>query len=306
MKRLILGGAFQGKLEWFRQLGFQETEITEKSAAVYKLNTKIEELLRQGKDPQKWVEEAILSKESYTVVCDEVGAGIVPADKLMREYREAVGRACCRIASQADLVERVYAGVATVIRDCVQITLIRHGKTAGNLRGAYIGRTDESLVEKQLPDGVRYPKGDKIFVTGLKRTRETAELIYGDRDLTVIPEMNECDFGEYEGKNFQELQHCPPYIRWMESGGTIGFPSGEDRKTFSDRCCRGFLAAAKNLHAGEHGVFVCHGGSIMAILERFALEKKGFYDWQVKNLQGFTFRFDRINGVADKIERLEA
>ena len=26
-----------------------------------------------------------------------------------------------------------------------EIILIRHGKTAGNLRGAYIGRTDESL-----------------------------------------------------------------------------------------------------------------------------------------------------------------
>lgn len=304
MKRLLIGGAFQGKLKRFRELGFEKTTITERDAAVYKLNEAIEKLLREGSDPEQWVEENILCKESFLVACDEVGCGIVPMDRFQREYREAVGRACCRIARKADVVERVYASLPMVIRDSVTITLIRHARTAGNLRGAYIGSTDEPLAEWDLPQGVVYPQGDRIFVTGLRRTRETAALLYGEREFVAIPKMNECGFGAYEGKNFQELQHCREYQEWMESGGTIGFPGGEDRKTFSDRCCSGFIEAARGLPSGSHGVFVCHGGSIMAVLERFSLEKRDFYGWQVKNLRGFTFRFDRVTAAASDIEHL--
>ncbi|MBS5084331.1 MAG: histidine phosphatase family protein, partial [Clostridiales bacterium] len=32
---------------------------------------------------------------------------------------------------------------------------------------------------------------------------------------------------------------------------------------------------------------VVHGGTIMSIMEAFAVPKKAFYDWQVKNARGF-------------------
>ena len=57
---------------------------------------------------------ALLKKEA--VVCDEVGCGVVPADKRDREAREATGRLCVELAREAEKVVRVVAGIPTVIK----------------------------------------------------------------------------------------------------------------------------------------------------------------------------------------------
>ena len=37
-------------------------------------------------------------------------------DGFEREYREAVGRLCCRIAAHAQVVERLYCGIPMVLK----------------------------------------------------------------------------------------------------------------------------------------------------------------------------------------------
>ena len=51
-----------------------------------------------------------------TIVCNEVGGGVVPMDAQERAWRECTGRLCCDIAAQADRVYRVYCGIATCIK----------------------------------------------------------------------------------------------------------------------------------------------------------------------------------------------
>ena len=62
-----------------------------------------------------------------------------------------------------------------------EILLIRHGKTAGNLEGRYIGsRTDESLCEEGIL-GLKekeYPPASRIYASPMRRCVETAG-IYG-------------------------------------------------------------------------------------------------------------------------------
>ena len=57
----------------------------------------------------------------------------------------------------------------------------------------------------------------------------------------------------------------------------------------TDRCLKGFAHQLKL--AEQDGcccvLFVVHGGSIMAILERYALPQRPFYDFQVENGQGW-------------------
>ena len=57
----------------------------------------------------------------------------------------------------------------------------------------------------------------------------------------------------------------------------------------TDRCLKGFAHQLKQ--AEQDGcrcvLFVVHGGSIMAILERYALPQRPFYDFQVENGQGW-------------------
>ena len=51
-----------------------------------------------------------------TIVCDEVGSGVVPMEKTDRLWRERVGRTCCDLAEKADTVVRVFCGIGQVIK----------------------------------------------------------------------------------------------------------------------------------------------------------------------------------------------
>jgi adenosyl cobinamide kinase/adenosyl cobinamide phosphate guanylyltransferase len=58
--------------------------------------------------------DSLLAKE--VVICNEVGAGIIPASRVERESREATGRLCCQLAQHADRVVRLTAGIPIVIK----------------------------------------------------------------------------------------------------------------------------------------------------------------------------------------------
>ena len=120
--------------------------------------------------------------------------------------------------------------------------LLRHSFTEGNLKKRYVGVTDEPLCL----DGTRflkehfYPDAEHIFVSPLRRCVQTARLIYPDRAFHIIEELAECDFGDFENKNFQELSDNPDYQKWIDSGAALPFPNGESREAFRWRTLRGF------------------------------------------------------------------
>lgn len=163
------------------------------------------------------------------------------------------------------------------------ICLIRHAKTRGNFEKRYIGRTDESICEKASLSRP-YPAADIVVTSGMKRTDETAEAIYGRIEKITDKRLAESDFGDFEGKTYDELKGEPEYIKWIESGGTDPFPHGESRGDFSERCNDAFLEYAEK-YAGKNIAFVVHGGTIMAVAER--LFGGDFYDYQVENGGGY-------------------
>ena len=50
------------------------------------------------------------------IVTDEVGYGIVPMDAKDREWREACGRVCTKLAAHAAQVVRVCCGIGTQLK----------------------------------------------------------------------------------------------------------------------------------------------------------------------------------------------
>ena len=93
----------------------------------------------------------------------------------------------------------------------MEIVLIRHGATAGNIEKRYIGTTDEPLCDTgmvQIQEYMRagcYPQVQALYVSPLKRCRQTAEFIYHDTKQIIVQDFRECDFGKFEGKNYKEL-----------------------------------------------------------------------------------------------------
>lgn len=163
------------------------------------------------------------------------------------------------------------------------ICLIRHAKTRGNTERRYIGRTDEAICETESLNR-SYPRADIVVTSALKRAVMTAEVIYPNIGTIKDARLNECDFGAFEGRNFDELKDVPQYIKWLESGGTIPFPDGESRSRFSERCAAAFFEYTERLR-GKNIAFVVHGGTVMAVMER--LFGGGFYDYQAENGGGF-------------------
>lgn len=165
----------------------------------------------------------------------------------------------------------------------MKILLIRHGKTQGNMEKRYIGRTDEPLCQSGIDElrlvGNR-PYADMVISSPMKRCLQTAEILFGRTDI-VVPELAECDFGNFENKTYEQLKNDTDYLNWLDCGGKIPFPNGEDPFAFRRRCCDAFNLAVLANRNKNTLAFVVHGGVIMALLEKFADIE--FYSIQPKN-----------------------
>lgn len=204
----------------------------------------------------------------------------------------------------------------------VKITWIRHGMTQANEEHRYLGKTDEPLSEK----GIRFLQEKKkksffnapefLYASPMKRCVQTAEILFR-RKPVLIPEWKEMDFGQFEGKNYEELKDNPDYQKWIDSNGTLPFPGGEPREQFIRRSMEGFdwmmsdilIKSEKNTRI-QNGtetqdlknnceteipvVAVVHGGTIMAVLS--SLTGGEYFDFQVKNGEGYETVLEWIQG----------
>lgn len=74
----------------------------------------VKDLLREGMEESE-VQSTILSWVSThpntILICDELGNGIVPLEKIERIWREQTGRLMIELAKQAERVERILCGL---------------------------------------------------------------------------------------------------------------------------------------------------------------------------------------------------
>lgn len=166
----------------------------------------------------------------------------------------------------------------------MKIVFIRHGATAGNLEGRYVGRTDEGLSGGGRAEISRLvaPVVERVSVSPMRRCLETAVCLYPGANPIIVPDFRECDFGDFEYKSYAELNGNAEYQAWIDSGGALPFPGGESREAFSARCVRAFGALVRGA-SFESLAIIAHGGTIMAIFESYVDAKRDYFDWRIKN-----------------------
>lgn len=172
-----------------------------------------------------------------------------------------------------------------------EVFLIRHGQTQWNAERRYIGETDQPLCPQGRAAllGRTGPPADRLWVSPLRRCRETAALLYPGMAQQVVPALRECSFGAFEGRTYQELRDSPAYRQWLDTAGAAAPPGGEGKADFQARVVWAFLSLMEEEPAGT-AALVVHGGTIMALME--ALESSGaFYRWQVGNGEGLRCRW---------------
>lgn len=170
----------------------------------------------------------------------------------------------------------------------MHIRLIRHGMTAGNAVRRYVGVSDEPLCPAGREAAEQKPKDDKldrVYVSPLKRARETAAILFPNAEQIVVPDLHEMDFGVFEGRTGDEMKDDPAYRAWVENRCTGVCPGGESQAVFHARVGKAFCETVRALDSDA--TFVVHGGVIMSVLWQFAEPKKDFYDWIAENLSGY-------------------
>ena len=166
------------------------------------------------------------------------------------------------------------------------VYLIRHGKTAANERHLYCGSSDLSLSEagRAELEGLHYDIPNVRFLTsGMKRTNETLQILFGNVPFETEPRFREVNFGIFEMKCYDELKDTPEYQAWLTGDNEANIPpKGES----GEQMCRRVLEAFSEIR--EDTCVIAHGGVIAAIMEHlFPEEHKNRYQWQPQNGRGY-------------------
>lgn len=162
-----------------------------------------------------------------------------------------------------------------------RLKVIRHGITQGNLDGKYIGITDLPLCAEGVAELYskleknQYGSVQKVFVSPLKRCRETAAILYPEAVTVEIPELIEMNFGDFENKKAEDLMNIPKYKSFLKGGLDNPPPNGESMRAVVERCVAAMEKIVSSMF--QEGMTNCavvtHGGIIMNMLSCFGVPK---------------------------------
>ena len=108
--KLYIGGAYQGQEELARKENPDGALFCDFHETIRKA------VVQEHQEPRAFAHSFCLEHPHAIVVANEVGAGVVPMMAEERAFREAVGRALCVIAQEAESVTRCVCGIGVRIK----------------------------------------------------------------------------------------------------------------------------------------------------------------------------------------------
>lgn len=170
------------------------------------------------------------------------------------------------------------------------IWLLRHGESEAGSLGRYEGRLDTPLSERGRASLRRAGfSPELVYITDKRRTAETAALLFPEAERRVVPELREMDFGAFEGRSWRDMEEDTEYRAWVNGGCSGRCPGGEGRAGFSARVCAAFreLVDRARKEGRETLVIVAHGGTQMAVLDRWGRPGRDYFAWCAKPGRGY-------------------
>ena len=147
-----------------------------------------------------------------------------------------------------------------------RVLLIRHGPVAPLWRGKLYGRSDAEALSLE---GVTWtgPVPDIVASSDLSRAHYTAESLFPERDVRLLPGLRETDYGELDGRDLVELhaEHPTLWDQWLADPDHFRFPGGE---TYSEVTARVVAAVEQARLLAPDGTvaIVTHGGCIRSVV----------------------------------------
>ena len=170
-----------------------------------------------------------------------------------------------------------------------RIILIRHSQTDYNLENRYCGFKDIGLNKigkaqaRRIEAKLKNLKIDKIFCSDLKRSYQTAKIIFGSkRRIIKNKNLREISFGKWEGLTYKQiLQRSPTtYKKWLKNPFRVDIPSGEKMSHFINRIKKELKKIIKN-DSDKTVALIIHSGPMRVILNTIADIKKDNF-WRLR------------------------
>lgn len=151
------------------------------------------------------------------------------------------------------------------------LVFLRHGETDWNAQGRYQGQTDILLNDngrqqaKQATRRWNHTEFDGAIVSPLSRANETAQIIFGDRQLQLvtIEGIKETHGGDWEGHTFNDIAE-----RWPDEHAAFRLPGldsgpvgGETPRESGTRTAQAVLDA---LQDADVLAVISHGNTLRA------------------------------------------
>ena len=117
---LIIGGAYQGKLDYAKaafSLAPEDiftctgTEIDFSKPCVNALEEFCYACIQREMDPIAYVQEHREDWQNSILICNDLSSGVVPVDPVERRWRHSTGQLCQYLAGQANQVSRIFCGL---------------------------------------------------------------------------------------------------------------------------------------------------------------------------------------------------
>jgi len=123
---LIVGGAYQGKLAYALErfqltesdvyrCGKSDTKIPH-GTIIYGLENWILSLIKADIDVLEEVQKLIDLNADAVIICGDISCGVVPADAVLRKWREDVGRSLAILSQESAEVIRLFCGIPSKIK----------------------------------------------------------------------------------------------------------------------------------------------------------------------------------------------
>jgi probable phosphoglycerate mutase len=155
----------------------------------------------------------------------------------------------------------------------IELWLVRHGETEWSLSGQHTSRTDIPLTEKGreraevLRAYLQSTKFDAVFVSPMKRARETCAIAGFAGRAVVDDDLKEWDYGIYEGKTTAQIRaEVPNWSVWKDP--IIG---GETAEHVGERADAMIARALASAPAGGKVALFAHAHILRILAARWLL-----------------------------------
>jgi len=183
----------------------------------------------------------------------------------------------------------------------MDVYLVRHGVTAWNKEKRYLGHTDKGIIRGEQSGLLKIKKEltniyfDHIFTSDLRRCQESLELLDIPAQITVDARLRELDFGDWEGKTYDELKNQKTYQNWLDNWENGMIPNGESADTFSGRIDSFFHERFQQIRNNETILIMTHGGVIRYVVSKY-VSSLSFWELTIPNGHCLRLTFKKNEG----------